>query len=46
MAPQGMTLKGLRQWMTLMEDAQGMTPMAITRWPARGGFSDNLVHNL
>ena len=28
------------------EDAQGITPMVITRLPARGGFNDNLVHNL
>jgi len=34
------------QGITPMEDAQGSTRMAITRWPARGGFNDNLVHNL
>jgi hypothetical protein len=34
---QGMTLKVLRQ---------GKTPMDITRWSARGGFNENLFHNL
>ena len=43
---QGKALKGLRQWMTPKGVRQWMTQMAITRWPARGGFNDNLVHNL